>query len=110
MNKLNIVNELRACVEPTQEGWDVWYHGAYLGTIVKVKAGQYLIHRQDDATAPFGVRKNFMAAIGAFVPAAYEVYKADYKEYQESQPVIRSIGVNKAQQKSLWQRVKGWFK
>ncbi|AIZ02909.1 hypothetical protein AVV66_gp165 [Escherichia phage vB_EcoM_VR26] len=110
MNKLNIVNELRACVEPTQEGWDVWYHGAYLGTIVKVKAGQYLIHRQDDAAAPFGVRKNFMAAIGAFVPAAYEVYKADYKEYQESQPVIRSIGVNKAQQKSLWQRVKGWFK
>ncbi|ADO19612.1 anti-restriction nuclease [Escherichia phage UPEC01] len=110
MNKLNIVNELRACVEPTQEGWDVWYHGAYLGTIVKVKAGQYLIHRQDDAVAPFGARKNFMAAIGAFVPAAYEVYKADYKEYQESQPVIRSIGVNKAQQKSLWQRVKGWFK
>lgn len=110
MNKLNIVNELRACVEPTQEGWDVWYHGAYLGTIVKVKAGQYLIHRQDDAVAPGGIRKNFMAAIGAFVPAAYEVYKADYKEYQESQPVIRSIGVNKAQQKSLWQRVKGWFK
>lgn len=114
MNKLNIVNELRACVEPTQEGWDVWYHGAYLGTIVKVKAGLYLIIRENsefpNGVAPGGIRKNFMAAIGAFVPAAYEVYKADYKEYQESQPVIRSIGVNKAQQKSLWQRVKGWFK
>lgn len=109
MNKLNIVNELRRCAEPSQAGWDIWYHGAYLGSIVKIKAGSYFIHR-DDGKAPFGIRKNYMAAISSFVDAAYEVYKADYKEYQESQPVIRSIGVNKAQQKSLWQRVKGWFK
>jgi hypothetical protein len=109
MNKLNIVNELRRCAEPTSEGWDIWYHGAYLGSIVKVKAGQYLIIRES-SESKFGERKNFMAAISSFIPDAYEVYKADYKEYQESQPVIRSIGVNKAQQKSLWQRVKGWFK
>ncbi|UPW39401.1 hypothetical protein ESCO47_00165 [Escherichia phage vB_EcoM_ESCO47] len=109
MNKLNIVNELRKCAEPTQEGWDIWYHGAYLGTIVKIKAGKYMILREDK-DAPVGIRNNFMAAIGSFVDAAYEVYKEDYKELMESQPVIRSIGVNKVQQKSLWQRVKGWFK
>lgn len=108
MNKLNIVNELRRCAEPTQEGWDIWYHGVYLGSIVKIRSGQYLIHR--DGTTKAGFRNNFMATISTFVPAAYEVYKADYKEYQESQLVIRSIGVNKAQQKTLWQRVKGWFK
>lgn len=109
MNKLNIVNELRKCAEPTQEGWDIWYHGAYLGTIVKIKAGQYMIIREND-NAPIGIRTNFMAAIGSFTEAAYEVYKADYKELQESQPVIRSIGVNKQAQKSIWQRIKEWFK
>ena len=108
MNKLNIVNELRRCAEPSQAGWNIWYHGAYLGSIVKIKAGQYLIHRDETTKAAF--RQTYMAAISSFVDAAYEVYKADYKEFQESQPVIRSIGVNKAQQKTLWQRVKGWFK
>lgn len=109
MNKLTIINELRACAEPTQEGWDIWYHGAYLGTIIKIRAGKYLVTR-DNTEAPLGERKNFMAAISSFVPMAYEVYLADYKELQESLPVIRSIGVNKAQQKTLWQRIKGWFK
>ena len=51
-----------------------------------------------------------MAAISSFMDSAYEIYLADYKEFHESQPVIRSIGVNKAQQKTLWQRIKGWFK
>lgn len=114
MNKLEIINELRRCAEPTQEGWDIWYHGAYLGTIVKVRTGLYLIIRENselpNGIAPGGVRKNFMAAISSFTDAAYEIYLADYKELQESQPVIRSIGVNKAQQKTLWQRIKGWFK
>lgn len=109
MNKLNIINELRKCAEPTQEGWDIWYHGAYLGTIVKIKAGQYMVIRENN-DAPFGLSKNFMAAISSFVDVAYEIYKEDYKEYQQSQPVIRSIGVNKQAQKSIWQRIKEWFK
>lgn len=109
MNKLNIINELRKCAEPTQEGWDIWYHGAYLGTIVKIKAGQYTVIRENN-DAPFSLRKNYMAAISSFVDAAYEIYKEDYKEYQQSQPVIRSIGVNKQAQKSIWQRIKEWFK
>ncbi|WBF80441.1 anti-restriction nuclease [Escherichia phage vB_Eco_F27] len=109
MNKLNIINELRKCAEPTQEGWDIWYHGAYLGTIVKIKAGQYMVIRENN-DAPFGLHKNYMAAISSFVDAAYEIYKEDYKEYQQSQPVIRSIGVNKQAQKSIWQRIKEWFK
>ncbi|AEO97176.1 hypothetical protein CPTAKMNP4_254 [Salmonella phage vB_SenM-AKM_NP4] len=109
MNRFAIMNELQRCVEPTSEGWDIWYHGAYLGTIVKVKAGKYLIVR-DSSVNPLGERTNFMAAISSFVPAACEVYKADYKELQESQPVIRSYGVNKAVQKSLWMRIKMWFK
>lgn len=109
MNKLNIINELRKCAEPTQEGWDIWYHGAYLGTIVKIKAGQYTVIRENN-DAPFGLRKNYMAAISSFVDAAYEIYKEDYKEYLQSQPVIRSIGVNKQAQKSIWQRIKEWFK
>lgn len=109
MNKLNIINELRKCAEPTQEGWDIWYHGAYLGSIVKIKAGQYMVIRENN-DAPFGLRKNYMSAISSFVDAAYEIYKEDYKEYQQSQPVIRSIGVNKQAQKSIWQRIKEWFK
>lgn len=109
MNKLEIINELRKCAEPTQEGWDIWYHGAYLGTIVKVAAGHYLIFRENSGSL-VGIRGNYMAAISSFADAAYEVYMADYAEWFESQPVIRSVGVNKAQQKSLWQRIKGWFK
>lgn len=108
MNKIDILNELRKCVEPTQEGWDVWFHGAYLGTIVKVSAGDYLILR-DSVDIPIGKRTNFMAAISSFIPQAVDVYKDDYKELQEAYPVIRSHGVNKAQQKSLWNRIKGWF-
>ncbi|AAD42544.3 hypothetical protein [Escherichia phage T4] len=65
---------------------------------------------RESKDAPVGIRNNFMAAISSFTDAAYEIYLADYKEFQESQPVIRSIGVNKAQQKTLWQRIKGWFK
>lgn len=108
MNKFNILCELQRCKENTQSGWDIWYHGAYLGSIIKIKAGQYLIHRDETTKAVF--RETFMAALGSFVDAAAEVYQADYKEFQESQPIIRSVGVNKAQQKTVWQRVKGWFK
>lgn len=107
MNKLEIINELRKCVEPTQAGWDVWYHGAYLGTIVKVKAGDYAILRCDDEN-PMGVRTNFMAAISAYVEQANKVRLADYIELQMSQPVIRQIG--EAPKKSLWQKIKGFFK
>lgn len=109
MNKIEILNELRRCVEPTQEGWDVWFHGAYLGTIVKVKTGLYEIVRCD-TSCPLGERTNFMAAISSFIPQAVQIAKDDYRELQESQPVIRSYGINKATQKSLWMRVKMWFK
>lgn len=109
MSKIEILNELRRCVEPTQEGWDVWFHGAYLGTIVKVKAGFYQIIRTD-SDCPFGERTNFMAAISSFIPQAVKVYQDDYREMQEAYPVIRSIGVSKAAQKTVWQKIKGWFK
>lgn len=107
MNKLEIINELRKCVEPTQAGWDVWYHGAYLGTIVKVKAGEYAILRTDSDN-PLGLRTNFMAAISAYVEEANKVRIADYIELQMSQPVIRQIG--EAPKKSIWQKIKGFFK
>lgn len=107
MNKLEIINELRKCVEPTQAGWDVWYHGAYLGTIVKVKAGEYAILRTD-SDAPLGLRTNFMAAISSYVAEANKVRIADYIELQMAQPVIRQIG--EAPKKSLWQKIKGFFK
>lgn len=106
MNKLEIINELRKCVEPTQAGWDVWYHGAYLGTIVKVKAGEYAILRKE-SNNPLGLRNNFMAAISSYVEQANRVRLADYIELQMSQPVIRQIG--EAPKKSLWQKIKGLF-
>lgn len=109
MNKIEILNELRRCVEPTQEGWDVWFHGAYLGTIVKVKAGLYEIVRCD-TSCPLGERTNFMAAISSFIPQAVQIAKDDYRELQESQPVIRSYGVNKAQQSRWVNIIKSWFK
>lgn len=109
MNKIEILNELRRCVEPTQEGWDVWFHGAYLGTIVKVKTGLYEIVRCDNS-CPLGERTNFMAAISSFIPQAVQIAKDDYRELQESQPVIRSYGVNKAQQSRWVNIVKSWFK
>ena len=109
MNKIEILNELRRCVEPTQEGWDVWFHGAYLGTIVKVKTGLYQIVRTD-TSCPLGERTNFMAAISSFIPQAVQIAKDDYKELQESYPVIRTHGATKAAQKSFWMRVKMWFK
>lgn len=109
MNKIEILNELRRCVEPTQEGWDVWFHGAYLGTIVKVKTGLYEIVRCD-ISCPLGERTNFMAAISSFIPQAVQIAKDDYRELQESQPVIRSYGVNKAQQSRWVNIIKSWFK
>lgn len=109
MNKIEILNELRRCVEPTQEGWDVWFHGAYLGTIVKVKTGFYQIVRTD-TSCPLGERTNFMAAISSFIQQAVQIAKDDYRELQESQPVIRSHGVNKAQQSRWVNIVKSWFK
>lgn len=109
MNKIEILNELRRCVEPTQEGWDVWFHGAYLGTIVKVKTGLYEIVRCDNS-CPLGERTNFMAAISSFIPQAVQIAKDDYRELQESQPVIRSYGVNKAQQSRWVNIIKSWFK
>lgn len=109
MNKIEILNELRRCVEPTQEGWDVWFHGAYLGTIVKVKAGLYEIVRCDTSCL-LGERTNFMAAISSFIPQAVQIAKDDYRELQESQPVIRSYGVNKAQQSRWVNIIKSWFK
>ena len=109
MNKIEILNELRRCVEPTQEGWDVWFHGAYLGTIVKVKTGLYEIVRCDNS-CPLGERTNFMAAISSFIPQTVQIAKDDYRELQESQPVIRSYGVNKAQQSRWVNIIKSWFK
>ena len=89
MNKLEIINELRRCAEPTQEGWDIWYHGAYLGTIVKIKTGKYMIIRESK-DAPVGIRNNFMAAISSFTDAAYEIYLADYKESSGTyMPVVK---------------------
>lgn len=108
MNKIQILNELRKCVEPTQAGWDVWFHGAYLGRIVKIRTGNYAILRMESDN-PLGQRTNFMAAIACYIDQAVKVYQADYRELQESQPVIRSVGVNKQAQKSVWQKIKEWF-
>lgn len=111
MSKITILNELRRCVEPTQEGWDVWFHGVYLGSIIKVQSGSdYYVMRDYDKKNPLGIRKNYMAAIACFIDGAMEVALDDIKELVEYRSQLRSYGVNKAQQKTVWQKIKGWFK
>lgn len=110
MNKLNVINELRRCVNPTAEGWDVWYRGEYLGSIVKVKAGNYAIIREDESN-PFGERMSFMAAISSFLRMAMEVRHDQMLDIIRNSDVkLRSRGVSCSAQKTVWEKVKGWFK
>ncbi|QYN80705.1 hypothetical protein [Kosakonia phage Kc304] len=114
MNKLEIINELRRCVERRNEHvWDVWYKGEYLGEIARVSNmnNQYVCIREN-CNDFLGRRENFMAAISSFVPNAIKVKteKATVamREAMNNTPDLKQIGIREP--KTIWQKIKGWFK
>lgn len=117
MNKLEIINELRRCAETRidREGdkvWDLWFKGEYLGEITKMKNGQYCCIRSTHCESLIGRRDNYMAAVASFVSGAIKVNheKATIamREAMNNTPDLKQIGLREP--KTVWQRIKGWFK
>lgn len=111
---IEIINELRRCVELREDGvckeWDIWYKSVYLGTIQSFGKG-YLVHRDND-TNFLGVRKTFMAAISCYIRSAkkvnLDITNAALREACNNVPDLKVIGLREP--KSVWQKIKGWFK
>lgn len=111
MNKLEILNELRRCVEPHENNWAVWFRGEYIGTIVKAGKNDYRVVRVLATDNHFGQRTNFMAAIACFIESAIRLHQAEFCDALLKQPEFKRLGRGvRLKKKSVWQRVKGWFK
>ncbi|AHY25242.1 hypothetical protein AVV36_gp168 [Pectobacterium bacteriophage PM2] len=104
MNKLDIINELRKCVEKCGYTWHIWFRGVYLGSIVKTD-GDYLVFRDDDEIS-YGIRKNYMQAISSFANMAQKVKENKYNEYLLSEPTLKFT----YKKPSLIETIKGLLK
>ncbi|WWS24026.1 hypothetical protein vBKpnAMK3_00065 [Klebsiella phage vB_Kpn_AM_K3] len=113
MNKFKVLNELQRCVEkvdlnlnmPT-DCWDVWFRGHFIGYIDKKFAKCYAIYNADGKHI-MDV-DNYQKALAKFVPMAEAVNSTEWLEKMQGEPVIRQIGIR--EKKSLWQKIKGFFK
>lgn len=115
MQKLNILNELRKCVEANDHHWDVWFRGVYLGHIIKdTRTGSYYIMRVIDPDCPLGRRDNYMAAIACFIDSAVKVVQEEIerslRQALTKEPELKQIGIRYIKKKSIFQKIKGWFK
>ncbi|BBC78329.1 Hypothetical protein KNT65_gp164 [Escherichia phage EcS1] len=119
MNKLEIINELRRCAETRidkwgDKVWDIWYKGEYLGEITRMKNldNSYACIRSTKCDSLIGRRDNFMAAISSFVSGAIKIHNEKLtivmREALNNTPDIKQIGIREP--KSMWQKIKGWFK
>lgn len=113
MNKFKVLNELQRCVEkvnlnaniPT-DCWDVWFRGHFIGYIDKKFTKCYAIYNADGKHI-MDV-DNYQKALAKFVPMAEAVNSMEWLEKMQGEPVIRQIGI--CEKKSLWQKIKGFFK
>lgn len=113
MNKFKVMNELQRCVEkvdlnlnmPT-DCWDVWFRGHFIGYIDKKMHKCYACYDADGKHI-MDV-DNYQKALGKFIPAAVVVNSMEWLERMQGEPVIRQLGLS--EKKSLWQKIKGFFK
>ena len=122
MNRSEILNELQRCLEKVSDehhlptdAWEVWFRGTHLGTIDRKHQSCYAIY--SSLNRHCGDCSNFMRALAQFINSTAVVIANEQinKETRwlagvNKEPEIRSVGVNKHQQKTLWQKIKGWFK
>lgn len=112
MNKFQILNELQRCKEKSHGGsvHDIWFHGAYLGRIVKFEGTYSCFYQNSHEESKLvyeACHKNFSAAIGWFVEFAVkeELWQQQYA-LRHVEPELKSLGKSKP---TLWQRIKWWF-
>lgn len=115
MNRPAILNELQRCVEKSFDGteWDVWFRGTYLGTIKRNSTSSYSVISCKGNHC--GNVSNYMQALARYIDSTSVVLlKEELKNLQHwidkitETPEIRSWGLRKP--KTLWQKIKGWFK
>lgn len=113
MNKFKVLNELQRCVEkvdlnlnmPT-DCWDVWFRGHFIGYIDKKFYKCYAVYNADGKH--LADVQSFQKALSMFVNIAQVVNSIELFDILTSEPTIRQIGLR--EKKSLWQKIKGFFK
>lgn len=120
MNRVETLNELQRCLEqvtdkyhlPT-DAWEIWFRGNHLGSIERKDNKVYAIYSSHGRHC--GEHPNFMKALSCYIDScAVVIAHAELKEVEAwidtvvSEPEIRTWGVR--EKKSIWQKVKGWFK
>lgn len=115
MNRPAILNELQRCVEKSFNGteWDVWFRGTYLGTIKRNSTSSYSVITCKGNHC--GNAPNYMKALARYIDSTSVVLlKEELKNLQHwvdkitEAPEIRAWGLREP--KTLWQKIKGWFK
>ena len=115
MNKFQLMTELQACVERTNDHeWAVWIRGVYLGSIAcDVNKCFYRVITSKEKYC--GSKNSFSAALSCFMDAAELVVineeKADVERWIDAvtrETEFRRWGLSEP--KTLWQKIKGWFK
>lgn len=120
MNRPEILNELQRCVQrvddqyrlPT-DTWEVWFRGAHLGSIELKAKDCYAVYSSMGRHC--GNCQNFMQALSRFINScAVIIAKKQIEETEKwidevtKEPEIRRWGIREP--KTIWQKVKGWFK
>lgn len=115
MNRSAILNELQRCVEKSfdKSEWDVWFRGTYLGTIKRNGNASYSVISCKGNHC--GNVSNYMQALARYIDSTSVVLLkeeiAKLKSWVDEitkDPEIREWGLREP--KTLWQKVKGWFK
>lgn len=120
MNRPEILNELQRCVEQVTDkyylptnAWEVWFRGRHIGSIDRKYKGCYAVisslgNHCGDCT-------NFMQALSRFINAAAVVIAEQQIKQTEAwieevtkEPELRTWGIREP--KTIWQKIKGFFK
>lgn len=120
MNRPAILNELQRCAErvtdehylPT-EAWEVWFRGTHLGSIERKYKGCYAVH--SSLGRHCGDCATYMESLARFIDSCSVVIaKKELEEVEEwinevvKEPELRVWGIREP--KTMWQKIKGWFK
>lgn len=120
MNRPETLNELQRCIErvtdkyylPT-DAWEVWLRGTHLGSIELKAKNVYAVYSSHGRHC--GEHSNFMKALAEFIDScavviAYDEIKATEEWIKEvtKEPELHTWGLREP--KTIWQKIKGFFK
>lgn len=120
MNRVEILNELQRCTENVtdkynlpESAWEIWFRGQHLGSIDLKYKGCYAVF--SSLGRHCGDCPNFMQALSRFIDSCAVVIAANQLKETEAwidkviaEPEIRTWGIREP--KTLWQKIKGFFK